>query len=80
MMITASAPAGLGRQGEKIEYSLMLCIMPPLLILNRLEQQESRDQQVREASGMTSGTPNSENSDIMIDDISRCPDIRVLKL
>jgi hypothetical protein len=41
----ASALAGLPVhwQGETIEYSLMRCIMDPLLILNRRDQLKSQD-------------------------------------
>jgi hypothetical protein len=46
--------------GGTIENSLMLCIIPPLLMLNRLEHQKYQDLLVRETSGMISGTQISE--------------------
>ena len=53
----------------------MNCIVAPLLILNRREQ-ESQDGLVRETSGMTSGTLISENFDIWNCDIRIGPNIR----
>ncbi len=43
MMITALAGLPVHWQGETIEYSLMRCIMDPLLILNRRDQLKSQD-------------------------------------
>ena len=59
-----TVPAGLPEhwQGETIEYSLMRCIMDPLLILNRQDQLKSqaRTGRGRETSGMISGILISE--------------------
>ncbi len=43
MRITALAGLPVHWQGETIEYTLMRCIMDPLLILNRLDQLKSQD-------------------------------------
>ena len=70
MRITAPAGLPVHWNSETIEYSSMHCIMDPLLIFYGQEHPKSR---VRETSGMTSGTPISEKSDIMISYIGICP-------
>ncbi len=43
MRIIAQAELPVHWQGETIEFSLMRCIMDPLLILNRRDQLKSQD-------------------------------------
>jgi hypothetical protein len=62
MRITVQAGLPVHWQGETIEYSLMRCIMDPLLILNKQDQLKARPGtgRGRETSGMISGILISE--------------------
>ncbi len=62
MRITVLAGLPVHWQGETIEYSLMRCIMDPLLILNQQDQLKSQAGagRGRETSGMISGILISE--------------------